>query len=327
MVFLVVKGTVYPDEFTVERKLSDTLSSSSAPPSDKATPASGNADASPSVQDSIVPAIAHILNKRHQLRLMLMSAQELAALLQQSQKEGGAATSEAALLEHYTTRIEELHARLKDAASPVRDDEFDQAVAEVRAMTSSLYPCFCTHPEGTEAAIQKLYSQHEDPELDEDTRLLVYHCRAIVDPQWKANEMISEDAAALWFCGKPMESTLAKYAGRNEKSKIIVKVAPRAGPAPSSEPRMRYEDQRILYQIMCQKREVYKQLEESELRDRVVRQARGAVQLPLGAGGVASSTLSTAGAGPGGSDAIPTLKTDKLRPIYSQKEEREIPIP
>jgi hypothetical protein len=325
MVFLVVKGTVYPDEFLVERTLSDTLSTST---SDKATANTSNdANASSSAQNSIAPGIAHILNQRHQLRLALMSAQELVKLFQESHKETEMTDHEAQLWSQYTARIEELYARLKDAKTPVRDGEFDEAAMELRALTSSLYPSFCTHPEGTEAAIQKLYTQHEDPDLNEDTRLLVYHCRAVLDPAWKANEAVKEeDTAALWFCGKPMEGTLAKYAGRNEKSKIIVRVAPRAGPAPSGEPRMRYEDQRALYQVMCQRREAYKQLEESELRDRVVQQSRGAVRLSLGGSGKASGSFSASGSGPSASEAILTLRTDKLRPIYPHKEEHELPI-
>ncbi|KPA81354.1 hypothetical protein ABB37_03739 [Leptomonas pyrrhocoris] len=325
MVLLVVKGTVYPDEFVVERKLSDAVSASPTPPSDKAT-STTTAGASPSAQDSIVPIIAHLLNTRHQLRLVLMSAQELATLFTQHHKEKEMEESEAKLVGQYTARIEELHKRLKDTKSPVRDDEFDHAVAELRVLTSLLYPSFCTHAEGTEAAIQRLYAQHDDPDLDEDTRLLVYHCRVIVDPDWKASERVKEDEAALWFCGKPMENTLVKYAGRNEKSKIIVKVAPRAGPAPSGEPRMRYEDQRALYKARCERRETYKQLEESELRDRVVQQTRGAVQLSLGVRGAANSTLSSAVTDPTASDVVPALKTERLRPIYPQKEERELPI-
>lgn len=315
MVFLVVKGTVYPDEFTAERRLSDALSTSA--PAQTSNVAAASPGAPSASESSIVPVIAHLLNMRHQLRLVLMSASELASLA--APKNGDKAEEDkAALLLRYAARIEELQARLKDTKSPVQDGEFDTALAEMRTMTSLLYPTLCTHPDGVPAAIDRLYSQHEDPDLDEDTRLLVYHCRAILDPQWKANERVAEDTAALWFCGKAMEGTLAAYAGRNEKSKIIVKVAPRAGPAPSGEPRMRYEDQRALYQAVCQRRETYKQLETSELRDRVVQQARGVVHLPtVGGGGAAAAA---------GSGGAPTLRTERLRPIYARKEERELPI-
>lgn len=251
-----------------------------------------------------------------------MSAQELATLWpQQKRAVTGVAEGEDLHQERdaYQARIDALYARLKDVKTPVQGDEFDVAERDLRERTTRLYPAQCTHPDGTaEAAVQQLYAKHEDPDLDEDTRLIVYHCRVLLDPEWKANERVKEDEAALWFSGKAMEGTLATYCGRNDKSRIIVKVAPRKGPAPSGEPRMRYEDQRALYKAMCQRRETYQQLEESELRDRVLRQSRGAVHLSLGASAPVV----------GGADGAPgaAVRTDALRPIYARKEERELPI-
>ncbi|KAG5464194.1 hypothetical protein LSCM1_00374 [Leishmania martiniquensis] len=323
MVFVVVKGTNYPDEFTLERALSDALSSSEQSPKGPSGVSSNPPACTPaSPANTIVPAIAHILNQRHHVRLMLMSAQELATLWpQQQRRSDGTARIEAGetheleeALNRYQALIDALYKRLKDAKTPVPADEFDDAERELRTLTTTLYPSLCTHANGPEAAVQELYRKHEDPDLDEDARLIVYHCRALLDPAWKADERVEEDEAALWFCGKPMEGTLAKYCGRNEKSKVIVKVAPRKGPAPSCEPRMRYEDQRALYRTMCQRRETYNKLEDSELRDRVLQQSRGTERLLLSA---------TAAAGSGGTVA---LRTDGLRPIFPRKEEREMPI-
>lgn len=338
MVFVVVKGTNYPDEFTVERALTDALSSSEETPRGAADVNSPpHACASLPSTGTIVPGIAHILNKRHHVRLMLMSAQELATLWPQHQHRcDGTASTEPRenqepeeVLGRYQALIDGLYARLKDAKDPVLADEFDNAERELRALTATLYSSLCTHADGPEAAVQQLYTKHEDPDLDEDTRLVVYHCRALLDPEWKANERVKEDEAALWFCGKPMEATLAKYCGRNEKSKVIVKVAPRRGPAPSCEPRMRYEDQRALYRAMCQRREAYKQLEDSELRDRVVQQSWSTGRLLLGAAAASSShsegkrMMTSLGSG---TSSPATLCTDGLRPIFPCKEERELPI-
>ncbi|GET93438.1 hypothetical protein, conserved [Leishmania tarentolae] len=338
MVFVIVKGTNYPDEFTVERALTDALSAPEETPR-------GAVDVNPSPHTcsslsstgTIVPGIAHILNKRHHVRLMLMSAQELATLWPEYQRRSdGTLSSEAGekqdleeVLGRYQALIDSLYTRLKDAKTPVLADEFDNAERELRTLTATLYPSLCNHPDGSEAAVQQLYTKHEDPELDEDTRLAVYHCRALLDPDWKANERVKEDEAALWFCGKPMEATLAKYCGRNEKSKVIVKVAPRKGSAPSCEPRMRYEDQRALYRAMCQRRETYKQLEDSELRDRVIQQSRNTKQLLLGVAATSSSYnegTQMLAASSSGTSSSAALRTDGLRPIFSRKEERELPI-
>ncbi|AYU83720.1 Protein of unknown function (DUF2870) [Leishmania donovani] len=338
MVLVVVKGTNYPDEFTVERALTDALSSSEETPRGAADVNSPpHACSSLPSTSTIVPGIAHILNKRHHVRLMLMSAQELATLWPQHQhRSDGTASTEARetqepeeVLGRYQALIDGLYARLRDAKTPVLADEFDKAEHELRALTATLYSSLCTHADGPEAAVQQLYTKHEDPDLDEDTRLVVYHCRALLDPEWKANERVKEDDAALWFCGKPMNATLAKYCGRNEKSKVIVKVAPRKGPAPSCEPRMRYEDQRALYRALCQRREAYKQLEDSELRDRVVQQSRSTRRLLLGAAAAFGSR--TEGAPTvtplaSGTSSPAMLRTDGLRPIFPRKEERELPI-
>ncbi|KAG5490237.1 hypothetical protein JKF63_00356 [Porcisia hertigi] len=336
MVLIVVKGAHYPDEFTVERALTDALSSPQQSPKDTAETRFSSACSSPVSKGTIVPVIAHILNKRHHVRLMLLSAQELATLWPQHYRSDGTAVMKPEerqeleeVVERYKALIGDLNARLKDAKNPVSADEFDNAERELRALTVTLYPSLCTHRDGPEAAVQELYAKHEDPDLDDDTRLVVYHCRALLDPEWKANERVNEDEAALWFCGKPMEATLSKYCGRNEKSKIIVRVSPRNGPAPSSEPRMRYEDQRALYRAMCLRREEYKQLEDSELRDRVVQQCRGTDRLLLGAAeaarsrGTGARTLMSTAAGA----CSPTaLCTDGLRPIFPRREERELPI-
>ncbi|CAJ1038236.1 putative Protein (DUF2870) [Leishmania utingensis] len=337
MVFIVVKGTSYPDEFTVERALTDVLSSSEQSSRGTADLSSPPSVCMSSSRDTIVPAIAHILNKRHHVRLMLMSAQELVTLWPQQQRRFDDTANTEARENHeldevvgrYQALIDELNRRLKDTKTPVSANEFDNAELELRTFATALYPSLCTHANGSEAAVEQLYAKYEDPDLDEDTRLVVYHCRVLLDSEWKANERVKEDEAALWFCGKPMEATLAKYCGRNEKSKVIVKVAPRKGPAPSCEPRMRYEDQRALYHAMCQRRETYKQLDDSELRDRVVRQSRGAEHLLLGATAAASS-LSTGTPIPpssaSGTSNAAVLRTDGLRPIFSRKEERELPI-
>lgn len=273
MVLLTIKGTKYPDEFVVERGLDFDVATGSA-------------------------QLCRIQNARHVVRLMLFSASELV--------EEAKTAADMDLIPPYKALVENLGVRLKDSRTPVRDAEYEEAAAAIRAQTTNLFPSYCTHKDGTDAAIQELYAMHENPDLDEGVRLIVYHCRAILDPQWKINEMTTADTAALWFCGKVMEGTLRAYCGRNEKSRLTVKVARRDGPAPSGEPRMRYEDQRELFRCLREKREVFKSLEMSELRDRVVRQSRGQVVLPL--------SVATG----------PTLCG--ARPLYPQTEERVVPV-
>ncbi|CAG9466449.1 unnamed protein product [Pedinophyceae sp. YPF-701] len=53
-----------------------------------------------------------------------------------------------------------------------------------------------------------------------------------------AADPIDAEAAALWFCGKQMQAgkKLAEHVGRNEKSKVVVKVTKKGAGAPSREP-------------------------------------------------------------------------------------------
>ncbi|EPY29501.1 hypothetical protein STCU_04520 [Strigomonas culicis] len=295
MVFFVVKGTKFPDEFVVERKLTDVIDIA-----DEDGPA-GAADRPPTVAQTV----CHIQNMRHRVRLLLLSAQELLREMEEGKYTPPplAEGDRPAALQAY---VDALYAQLKDAKALVADDAYDAAAARLTAWTARLYPALCTHADGEAAAITALYNLLEDPDVEEDRRLRIYHCRALLDPQWKHEECQAEATAALWFCGKRMVGTAAAYAGRNEKSRLTVKVAAREGPAPSGEPRMHYDDQRALYQRMREKRETFKQLEESELRERVLRQVRAANV-------VAPAAVSEA--------ARTSVNTAQLRPIYARKTE------
>lgn len=291
MVVLVVKGTKYPDEFTVQRPLTAAIDAETAETGDSQGSSNSNSSA------CVARSVCRILNARHHLRLLLLSAAELEALAPAGPSREG-----------YRASVAQLTERLKDRAAPVEEEsEFDAAVVSLRAATAALFPSYCVHPDGAAAAVARLWQQHEDPDLPETERLMVYHCRALMDPEWRSSEREPEATAALWFCGKPMRGTLAQYCGRNDKSRLTVKVAPATGPAPSGEPRMSYEDQRAVFARLRERREELKTLEESELRDRVVRQARGQVQLQQP---VQPEQLNTAG----------------LRPIHAKKEERVLDV-
>ncbi|KAG8344786.1 hypothetical protein TRVL_04391 [Trypanosoma vivax] len=295
MVLLAVKGTTFPDEFVYE------------------------CAASTSIYPDLAQRLCHIQNMRHLVKLQLLSAREL---LEEARRKRGAVVKDedcgksdseyCALLNDYDSAIESTSLRLKDKAAPVTFDEFDTYAEKLRDLTERLYPAECRVSEGGRtAAVDRLYQLYEDPDIGEDMRLIVYHCRAILDPKWRSHEHQQEDKAGLWFCGKLMEDTVGKYSGRNEKSRLTVKVHPRDGAPPSTEPRISYEDQRALFERMRARREEYKVLEESELRDRVVAQARGKV------------ALATLMAG-GGAETIIGTDFSKLRPICPKREEREV---
>ncbi|EPY39126.1 hypothetical protein AGDE_04803 [Angomonas deanei] len=293
MVVLVVKGSKYPDQFLFECKLSDAVNDTEDEKGERV--------------EGVCRAVARVQNNRHQVRLMLLSAQELLNEINSGHYTPIGEQKEE-LIKEYATLTEQLYERLKDNQYMQQSvGEWEEAAATIRAKTTTLYSEWCTHKDGEEAAITNLYNQLENPDLPEDTRLRVYHCRAILDPTWKAEECGATETAALWFCGKKLEGLIGDAAGRNEKSKLIVKVAPKDGPAPSGEPRMTYEHQRELYQRIREKKETLRSLEESELRDRVVHQYRNRNM-------VLPSAVSSKG--------VPDhLNTSNLRPIHNNKTE------
>ncbi|CUG89810.1 Hypothetical protein, putative [Bodo saltans] len=289
MVQLQVKGTKFPDTFIYEVSCRDHIGEETR-------------------------KLTHLQNMRHKVRLQLYAMGELATTLKEKQRTStDAAAVEVATL--YGAAHDAIMAEYKDATLVIPADRFDQHWQNIKKLTIDAFPKDCTHADGDDAAVTKLWELHENPDIDEDYRLHVYHCRAIMDPQWRENEVFTDTTTtALWFCGKILDKTktFGDHCNQNEKSKLTVKIALEKGPAPAGEPRMSYDDQRTMRNHVCERRETLKKLEDSELRDRVVKQSRGGV------------LLSAPGVGGGGSDSIRVQGLSKG--FGSKFDETEVPV-
>eukprot|EP00796_Vickermania_ingenoplastis_P008196 gene8196-5722_t len=392
MVLLTVKGTKFPDEFTVEFSTEDSLDTiplDVLPPPPPPTmeemkemekrnitvkpPAQVAAEYRRAKNDAlalmqlpnqgIVPLVARLQNRRHYLRLMLLSARELAdeatnargvfspnsTAKQCSTNALGTAARTPERLAAYGAFIDSTYELLKNKSHVITPDkraEVDQLIGQLRQDTIDLFPEWCqpngggapapapaaaAAPQRTMTAsgavveelregcvappapaplpsrrlteeelnqvVSTLYGMHENPDLDEDERLAVYHCRLVLDDLWREEEHELAGEVGLWFASKLMSGKLGKYG--NAKSKLIVRVANRNGPPPSGGAQ----------NPIREKRETFKNLEESELRDIVVRQSRGRVALCTGSSGAI------------GLD--PEAVNKNVRPIYSKREEHE----
>ncbi|XP_073440632.1 cilia- and flagella-associated protein 298-A-like isoform X3 [Dendrobates tinctorius] len=83
----------------------------------------------------------------------------------------------------------------------------------------------------------------------------------------KAGQMVIEDAAAqLWWAGKELlrKQQLADYVGKNEKTKIIVKIQKKGHGAPAREPVISEEEQKNMMMYYHRRQEELKNLEEDE---------------------------------------------------------------
>lgn len=75
--------------------------------------------------------------------------------------------------------------------------------------------------------------------------------------------VLSEADAQLWWAGKEMqrEKSLGDYIGKNEKTKIVVKMQKRGAGAPSREPVVSEQQQREMMAFYHKKQETFKKLE------------------------------------------------------------------
>lgn len=242
MVLLTVKGTTHPDEFVVSAACSDIVS-------------------------GLALRLVKIQNNRHRLRLQLMSVHEL---LEAAKKANNAAAVE---LEAFYKAV---WARSRDPKAEVHDAEAHEAWVRFREMVKRIFPQDCLHKEGDDAAVTALHQKWDNPDIDEEYRLHIYHLRAVMDDRNHAHEWIPEEQAALFFCGKALDpaSAIGVLCAGNDKSRVTVKLGKAGGAAPSKEPRINYDDQRLLRQRHVERAEEFKTLEDSELRDRVLKQTR-----------------------------------------------------
>lgn len=81
-----------------------------------------------------------------------------------------------------------------------------------------------------------------------------------------ALEVIGEEEAQLWWAGKELlpEKSLGEYVGKNEKTKVVVKLQKRGGGAPSREPVVDEETQKKMMAYAYRKQEEMKKLEAAE---------------------------------------------------------------
>jgi hypothetical protein len=269
MVQLTVKGTRNPDEFLYTCSCKDTCGDLST-------------------------RLCRIQNLRHRVKLQLFSVADLMPAAKRANEELAAV---------YAQRYDAINADMRNARFMVADGVMEAYWQELRDLTTRLFPIECVHAEGEKVAVDKLYEMHDNPDIDEDYRHHIYHCRAILDPEYRANEVLPEATCAMWFNGSamPSEETIGKYCGNNEKSRITVKLASSGSAAPSKEPRVNYEQQRELNAHFTAKREEFAQLEESELREMALRKAKMEKKAAL----------------PSQSASEPRLNLDGVRPIHS----------
>lgn len=282
MVRLVVKGTKFPDEFSFVTSCSTRWS-------------------------DLAGILTTIQNDRHKVRQQLFSARELLEEVEKTEKTAATAR----LVAGYAALVSEISNVLKSPQTSIGATQFATYWKQVKEMTMDVFPKECRRSDGEEATVTWLFQQYENPDIDENYRVHIFHCRAIMDPQNRQHELTDIATAAVWCCGKQMSpsDTVGKCCGNNKKSSVTVKIAA-PDSAPAKEPRISYDEQRQLRVFAEEKKSQLASLEDSELRDRVAKMSRGTCVLPA-SGSTGNSSIAARG-----------LNTTGLRPIYSGAQEK-----
>lgn len=81
-----------------------------------------------------------------------------------------------------------------------------------------------------------------------------------------ANDPIDAEDAVIWYCGKQMDGRkkLSDHVGKNEKTKVVVKVQKKGGHAPAREPAVDEETHKAMLSWYHKRSEEQKRIEEDQ---------------------------------------------------------------
>lgn len=96
-----------------------------------------------------------------------------------------------------------------------------------------------------------------------DPLLLCLEDREVLEGQ-ASQEVLDPETATLWWAGKQLfrDKKLLDYAGRNEKTKLIVKLAKKGSGPPTREPTVDAQAQKEMMSFLYKKQEELKRLDE-----------------------------------------------------------------
>ncbi|KAL7695819.1 Cilia-and flagella-associated protein 298 [Lotmaria passim] len=140
-------------------------------------------------------------------------------------------------------------------------EELDALVEAFKGGAMILFPAECS---GNDAC-RRLAAVLDDDAASDVEKSKAHRLLSIID-DGASNENILSGKAVLWWSAKPLarDADFAKYIGKNEKTKITVKLAPDGGAAPPREPAVDAKAQAELMQHYYRKQEEMKKLVEDE---------------------------------------------------------------
>jgi cilia- and flagella-associated protein 298 len=197
-------------------------------------------------------------NLRVRLKWMVQSAKDLAKQLDDE--------SEGTQKAHLTNAADEAgrylaYERTNVAKAISKMEELNQLVETLKGATMMAFPRECS---GTDA-LQRLAAVLDGETASEKDRNIAHRVLSIIDDGAKTDDIL-EGPHQLWWVGKALdaEATLNKYSGKNEKTKIVVKLGKVGGNAPARESGLDHQTQSEMMAYWYRKQEEAKKLVEDD---------------------------------------------------------------
>ena len=146
--------------------------------------------------------------------------------------------------------IDLLNPQRADKRTPISEQEINEAVDMIRAAIMIVYPGYHSLPPW-------------------ETTVLILEDKMNFIQQWPNCGWLEASQSAIWWAKKEltMEKKLCDYIGRNEKTKIIVKIEAVGKGGPLAEPPIDAETQKKMMAYYYKKQEEMKKLEENNEND------------------------------------------------------------
>lgn len=141
------------------------------------------------------------------------------------------------------------------------EEELSALIATIKGGVTIVYPAECSGPN----ALRNLSAVLDDDDAPEGVKSRSHRILSIID-DGATTEEILQGPATLWWMGKPLDRAceLTKYTGKNDKTKIVVKLAKEGNSAPPREPPIDAKTQNEMMAFWYRKQEEQKKLVEDD---------------------------------------------------------------
>ena len=147
--------------------------------------------------------------------------------------------------------------RCLDRKEETTEEELGELIATIKGGVIIVYPADCSGPN----ALKNLSEVLDDDNATEIAKSKAHRILSIID-DGATTEDILLGPTTLWWSGKPLDkaSDFTKYTGKNDKTKVVVKLTKEGANAPQREPAIDVKTQNEMMAFWYRKQEEAKKL-------------------------------------------------------------------